>query len=120
MTREPARTPRVAPRRLTSATMTVGVLVSALCFLAAVAAEVAGADAGGGLMSDPAALAEGLVAMAPRAWASLGTYVLVVAPVIGLVVTAAEYAQVGDRGTVGLALAVLGVLALSAVVAILR
>lgn len=118
--RDPVRTPRVASRRLTSASMTAGVVLSALCFLVAVAAEVAGADTDPSRPGDLAALAEGLAAVAPWAWASLGTYILVVAPAISLVVTAAEYAHVGDRGTVGLALAVLGVLALSAVVALLR
>ena len=108
------------PHRWTSATLTGGVIVSAACFLVAVAAELLGVDSGGGEMTDVGALAKGLVALTPWAWASLGTLAVVVTPALGLLTTACEYASVGDRRTILLALAVLTVLLLSAVVAILR
>lgn len=125
--RVPIREARVATRRATSAVMTAGVLASAACFAVAVAVEVTsagGADGSAaitadGSMTDLAALLDGLSAVRPWAWASLGAYVLVATPVIGLVASAAEYARIRDWGTVALALAVLGILALSAVVAVL-
>jgi len=100
--------------------MSVGVVVSALCFLVAVALEATGSAGATGPATGIPALLDGIAALEPAAWASLGTYVLVATPAIGLVITAAEYADVGDRGTMGLALAVLGVLAVSALVAVLR
>jgi uncharacterized membrane protein len=120
VSREPVRPPRVASRRMTSATLTAGVAVSALCFLAAVVLEAMGSAGAAGPMTAITSLLDGLLALEPAAWASLGTYVLVATPAIGLVVTAAEYADIGDRGTMVLALAVLGVLAISALVAVLR
>lgn len=109
-----------APRRWTSATLTGGVIVSAVSFLIAGAAELFGADIGGGEMTDVGALASGLVDLSPWAWASLGTIVVVVTPALGLLATAYEYASVADRRTVLLALAVLGILILSAIIAALR
>jgi len=120
MTRQPARQPRVAPRHLTSAALTGGVVVSAGCFLVAGIAEVLGFATTAGEMTDVRAWLGDLMAMDPWAWASLGTLVVVVTPAIGLLVTAYEYATVSDRSTVLLALVVLAVLALSTVVAVLR
>ena len=44
MSREPARTPRVASRRYTSATLTGGVLFGAACFILAVVGELQGVE----------------------------------------------------------------------------
>jgi hypothetical protein len=118
VSREPVRTPRIASRSLTSTALGLGVLVSAGCFLLAVAAEVATPVGGGDLVRDPAELLDGLAGLEPRSWASLGTYVLVVTPAIGLLTSAFEYARVGDRRTTLLAIAVLGVLVLGSVVAL--
>jgi uncharacterized membrane protein len=109
-----------APRRYTSAALTTGVIVAALFFGVAMLAEIAGAEPGEGEMTDLAAVVEGLLAFTPWAWATAGAYAIVVTPVLGLVVTAWEYASVSDRRTVWLAVAVMAVLATSAVVAILR
>jgi len=114
----PARV--TAPRRYTSATITIGVVVSAACFLMAGLAEVAGMETGSGDMTDLVAVLDGLLAMNPWAWASLGTFAVVLTPAIGLLVTAYEYATVSDRRTVLLAIAVVAILVLSAVVAVLR
>ena len=111
---------RGAPRRYTSAALTGGVLVAAFFFGVAVLAEIAGVEPGVGEMTDLRAVGEGLFALTPWAWATMGTYAVVLTPAVGLVVTAWEYATVSDRRTVALALAVLAVLAISAVVAILR
>jgi uncharacterized membrane protein len=100
--------------------MTVGVLLAGVCFVVALAAEVLGGATGGGSMRDLAATADGLAAMAPWAWASLGTYVLVATPVLGLAVTAVEYALAHDRRSAVLALLVLGVLLFSSGVALSR
>lgn len=109
-----------APRRYTSAALTGGVLVAAVCFAVAIAAEVAGADPGAGEMTDLAAVIDGLLEPSPWAWAALGAYAVVATPVVGLLVTVWEYATAGDRRGIMLAAAVLAVLGLSAVVAILR
>ena len=123
MNRQPVRPPRVAPRRLTSASLTAGVILAATCFLVAGAAEFLGADSSVADMTDMTdmgALVGGLVALDPWAWASLGTYLVVATPALGLAVTAYEYATVADRHAVALALVVLTVLTLSTVVALLR
>jgi uncharacterized membrane protein len=109
-----------APRRATSAALTTGVVVAAICFVVAGIAEIAGAEQGSGEMTDVAAIVDGLLAFTPWAWATLGVYVVVLTPVVGLAVTAWEYATVSDRRTVALAIAVIAVLATSAIVAILR
>jgi uncharacterized membrane protein len=109
-----------APRRLTSGTLTLGVVISAACFLMAGAAEVIDSDAIVGDMTDVTALIDGLFGFESWAWAGLGTLVVVVTPAVGLVVTAYEYASVSDRRTTLLALAVLVVLVVSAVIAVLR
>ena len=114
----PARA--TAPRRYTSATITTGVVASAACFVIAGIAEVAGVETGSGDMTDLAAVFHGLLAMNPWAWASLGTFAVVLTPAIGLLVTAYEYATVSDRRTFLLAIAVVAILALSAAVAVLR
>jgi uncharacterized membrane protein len=117
-TQQPAR--ESAPRRTTSAALTGGVLLAGVFFAVAMILEFLGAEPGSGEMTDVAAVVDGLVALTPWAWATLGAYAVVVTPVVGLLVTAAEYWSVGDRRTVLLAAAVIAVLATSAVVAILR
>ncbi len=109
-----------APRRYTSAALSGGALLAAACFVVAVAFEIAGSEPGRGSMTDITAVFDGLLAFTPWAWATLGVYVVVVTPLLGLVVTAWEYSSVGDRRSVGLAIAVIAVLVVSAVVAILR
>ena len=109
-----------APRRATSAVLTGGVAIAAVLFGVALLAEVAGTESGSGEMTDLAAVVEGLFALSPWAWAAAGAYAVVATPVVGLLVTAWEYRQVADRRAVILALGVIAVLALSAVVAILR
>jgi uncharacterized membrane protein len=109
-----------AGRGRTSLALTGGVLAAAVLFAVAMLAEVLGAEPGSGELTDIGAVLEGLAALTPWAWAAAGTYAIVVTPVLGLLVTAAEYWQAGDRRTVLLAALVLTVLVLSAVVAILR
>ena len=109
-----------APRRYTSAALTVGVAVAGVLFAVAMVAEVLGAEPGSGEMTDIAAVLEGMFAFTPWAWASAGAYAVLATPVIGLLVTVAEYWSVDDRRTVLLALAVLAVLATSVAVALLR
>ena len=105
---------------MTSGALTLGVIVSAACFLVAGASELAGNNGTSGDMTDIGAVFDGLLAISPWAWASLGTMAVVVTPAVGLLVTAWEYASVSDRRTMWLALAVLTVLMFSAVVAVLR
>lgn len=109
-----------APRRYTSAVLTGGVLLAGIFFALAMILEILGAEPGDGEMTDLAAVFDGLVALTPWAWATLGAYAVVATPVIGLIVTAWEYWTVSDRRTVLLAAAVLAVLAASVAVAILR
>ena len=118
MTTQPAH--EGAPRRATSAAITAGVVAAGVLFAVAMVLEVLGSDPGSGEMTDVAAVLEGLVALTPWAWATAGAYAVVATPVIGLLVTIREYRSVGDWRTMLLAVAVIGVLAVSAVVAILR
>lgn len=101
--------------------MTAGVVVSAACFIVALAGELfagtTGAAGDGILAGDVTGWLDDLAGLEPEAWAGLGTLVIVATPALGLVASAAEYARVGDRRTAGLALLVLAVLAVSGVVA---
>ncbi len=109
-----------APRRLTSALLSLGVAVSAACFVLAGVAESLAFHRRQADMTDLAALVAGLLALDPWALASAGTYVVILTPALGLLATAWEYADIADRRTVLLAVTVLGVLALSVVVAVVR
>jgi uncharacterized membrane protein len=109
----------VAPRRLTAATLSGGAIISAVCFSVALLAGFAGADDARGDPTDVPELLAALVALRPWAWASLGILAVITTPAAGLLVTAAEYASVRDRRTVSLAVAVLGILAVSVVAALL-
>jgi uncharacterized membrane protein len=111
---------RHAPRRYTSAALTMGVLLAAVCFALALAAELVSGEPGSGELTDVAAVLDGLLVLDPWSWAALGVYVVVATPLLGLMVTAGEYASIGDRRAVGLAIAVIAVLAASAAVAVLR
>jgi uncharacterized membrane protein len=109
-----------APRGKTSAAITSSVIVAGFCFAVALVLELMGTEPGEGQMTDIAAVLDGLVSFMPWAWATLGAYAVVTTPVVGLLVTATEYWSIDDRRTVLLALSVVGVLAVSAVVAVLR
>lgn len=109
-----------APRRYTSATLSGGVLLAAILFGVALLAETLGAEPGAGEMTDLGAVFEGLVAFTPWAWATAGTYAVLATPVVGLLVTAAEYWSADDRRTVLIAGAVLAILTVSAIVAVVR
>jgi len=120
---EPDATPDVvrvaAPRHLTSTTLSAGVAVSAACFLLAGAAEALGVTSRPGDMTDIGALLQGWLSLDPWAWASLGTFAVILTPALALLVTAWEYLTIRDRRSVLLALAVLAVLMVSAAVALL-
>ena len=109
-----------APRRYTSATLSAGVFLSGLCFVLAMAAEIAGSEELAGDMTDVAAVIEGLALMAPWAWATVGCYVIILTPALALLVTIAEYASISERRTVLTAVAVMAILTLSALVALTR
>ncbi len=120
MSRQQGSSAGHAPRQYTSAALSGGAFLAAACFVVALAAELAGSEPGGGSMTDFAAVTDGLLAFTPWAWATLGVYAVVVTPLLGLIVTAWEYSSVGDRRSVGLAVAVIAVLVTSAVISILR
>lgn len=109
-----------APRRHTSIVLTAGVVVAGVLFAVAVALELLGAEPGDGEMTDLGAVLEGVLGLTPWAWATLGAYAVLATPVLGLVVTAGEYWRVSDYRTMWLALSVIAVLAVSAIVAVLR
>ena len=90
-TQQPAAR-RSAPRRYTSAALTGGVVVAAVVLRGGRAGRDRRRRAGAGEMTDLAAVFEGLLALTPWAWATLGTYAVVLTPVVGLLVTAWEYA----------------------------
>jgi uncharacterized membrane protein len=109
-----------APRRYSSAVLTAGVVLASACFVLALALEVVRGEPGRGEMADIPAVLAGLLAFSPWAWAATGVYVVVATPVVGLLVTAGEFASIGDRRAVGLAISVIVVLVVSTAVAILR
>jgi uncharacterized membrane protein len=109
-----------APSRYTSASLTAGVVVAAICFALALAAELVSGEPGNGEMTDVAAVLAGMLVLDAWAWAAAGVYAVVATPLLGLVVTAAEYASIGDRRAVALAVAVIAVLVASGAAAVLR
>lgn len=108
-----------APRLVSSAVLSVGAAAAAVAFALASASEVLGLERREASMTDLGAILDGLFRGDPWALASLGIYVVIVTPVIGLLTTAWEYASIGDRRTVLLAGAVLAILAFSVLVAVL-
>jgi len=103
--------------RATSATLTLGSLASAFCFLVAIVLEVLGRPTTAGSMVDVAAIARSLTAPEPWGWATLGVIVVIVTPAAGLIATLFEYR---GRREAWLALGVLGILAVSLGVALVR
>lgn len=108
-----------APRHVTSVVISAGVVLSAACFLLAGAAEALGTTTQPGDMTDVGVLLERSLSLDPWAWASLGTFAVILTPAVALLVTAWEYFTIRDRRSVLLALAVLAVLSVSATVAVL-
>jgi len=108
-----------ASSRATVAVLTAGSLLSAGVFLVAVLLVATGRTGGPGPALDPASALSGLASLDPHAWASVGVLVLLVTPVAGLVTTAAEYWR-PERRFALVALLVLGILAVSLGVALLR
>jgi len=106
-----------APRRYTSAVLTVGVTASAVFFVIALLGDVAAIAYDAGSVTDVGAVISGLSALSPWAWATLGVYAIVATPAAGLLATVAEYASVSERRTALVALAVLAILTVSAAVA---
>ncbi len=102
--------------RATSATLTVGSLASAFCFLVAIVLEVLGRPTTAGSV-DVAAVTRSLSALEPWSWATLGVIVVIVTPAAGLIATLFEYR---GRREAWLALGVLGILAVSLGVALVR
>jgi hypothetical protein len=100
--------------------LSVGVGLSAACFLVAGVAELLGVVVRSGEAGDLEAMVAGLGSADPWAWASLGTLIVLVTPGVGLVVTAFEYLRVSERGTALMAVTILVVLGVSAVLAFLR
>ena len=109
-----------ASRRSTSAVLTAGAAIGAVCFFVALLAEQMGAETSAVATTDVAGVLAALPGFDPNAWASLGIYVVLITPVVGIAVTGWEYAAIGDRRTSTLAVAVLVVLAASLVVALIR
>lgn len=103
--------------RATSTALTAGSLVSAFCFLVAIVLEVLGRPTTAGSMVDVAAVTRSLTAPEPWGWATLGVVVVIVTPAAGLIATLFEYR---GRREAWLALGVLGILAVSLGVALVR
>ncbi len=111
------RGPVITATRGTSAVLTGGSLISALCFMVALALEVLGQPATQGDVLDVAAVIRSLTVPEPWGWATIGVVVVIVTPAAGLIATMLEYR---GRREAWLALGVLGILALSLGVALLR
>jgi uncharacterized membrane protein len=109
-----------AGRRGTSTWLTIGAAASAVCFVVALLAEQAGVESASLIATDVAGVLAGLPAFDPSAWAMAGVYLVLITPVVGIGITAWEYAGVHDRRTVVLAIAVLVSLGISFIAANLR
>jgi uncharacterized membrane protein len=109
-----------ASRQATSTWLTLGAALSAVCFVVALVSEQIGIESGSVVPTDVAGVIAALPSFDPSAWASLGVYLVLVTPVVGIGITAWEYAGVGDRRTVILALAVLTSLGISLLAVLLR
>lgn len=115
MTRGPV--PTYAATRLV---LRAGTIVSAAAFAIALLLRIAGHPAGGGDAFDPGAVIAACVALDPWGWATLGVFAVIATPVLTIMATGHEHRVAGDRRTALLSLGVLGVLALSLAVALLR
>jgi uncharacterized membrane protein len=100
--------------------LTAGVGLSAICFLVAGVAELLGLPARSGSVRDVDAVAAGLGAADPWAWATLGILVVIATPAVALLATAIEYLRVSEHGTALMAVTVLLVLVVSALLAFMR
>ncbi|MDQ3554343.1 MAG: hypothetical protein M3395_08040, partial [Chloroflexota bacterium] len=103
--------------RATSAVLTVGSLLSAGCFLVAIVLEIAGRSTNGGDVLDIGAVFRSMTVPEPWGWATAGLAVVIVTPAVSLVATAVEYRGCREAW---LALGVLGILAASLGIALLR
>lgn len=110
-------TPSVAGTRATSAALTIGSLISAGCFLVAIALEILGRPTAAGDVLDLSTVLSSMTVPEPWGWATLGVVIVIVTPAVGLVATLLEYR---GRREAWLALGVLGILAVSLAVALLR
>lgn len=103
--------------RGTSATLMVGTLVSATCFLVALGLEVMGRPAVTGDTLDFATVVDALLEPRPWGWATLGVICVIATPAAALVATALEYRRRRESLLVAV---VLGILALSLAIALVR
>jgi hypothetical protein len=106
--------------RATRIVLTGGALISGCCFAIAILLEMFGATRGTGRLTDLAGIAASAARLEAWGWSSLGVVVIVATPAIALVATALEYARAHDGRTAWTAVAVLGVLGVSLVVALVR
>lgn len=104
----------------TRSTLTAGAPIAGVCMGMAICLELLGRPRGAGQMMDLAAIARSVAAMEPWGWSALGVVVMIATPAVALVATALEYAAARDRRTAWTAVAVLGVLAVSLMVALAR
>jgi len=109
--------PSGASTRATSAALTIGSLISAGCFLVAIALEVVGRPTTAASVLDLTAVIRSMTVPEPWGWATLGVVIVIVTPAVGLLATVLEYR---GRREAWLALGVLGILAVSLGVALLR
>lgn len=103
--------------RATSVVLSSGALFSAATLSVALLLELVGRPTTAGDPRDVGSLVAALVDFRPWGWATLGVISVIATPAAGLVATAVEYA--GRREAL-LALAVMGILAVSLAVALLR
>jgi uncharacterized membrane protein len=105
-----------APSRATARALTVGSALSFVAFAVAFVADLA--DGTAAHVRAPLTL-DALVRVDPEAWALVGVLILFATPVAGLLATAVEYYRPERRMSL-VALAVLGLLALSVAIALSR
>jgi hypothetical protein len=100
--------------------LTGGAALSGACLTVAILLEMLGAARGGGALTDVVGIVASAARLEPWGWSSVGVLVIIATPAVALVATTLEYADAHDRRTAWTAVAVLGVLAVSLVVALVR
>jgi uncharacterized membrane protein len=116
---EARQIPPRATSRLTARTLTIGSLFSALFFLGGVVLDALGRSTGVADLLDPRAIAAAVVDLQAWGWSTIGVIVLIATPAAGLIATALEYRRPEPRSAL-LAMTVLGVLAVSLAIALMR
>ncbi len=109
-----------ASRRTTRAVFHAGTLAGGACLLLAMVLEMVGRPATTASLVDLRAIVSGVLTGDPWGWSALGVWIVIATPGVALATTALEFRAIADRWAVRATLGVLGLLALSLAVGLVR